>query len=132
MSINQVEKFKIQVLEMIILCLIISLFTNKVIEFFILIIGVISVTLFILDSVIYGYLLQRSYLYYNRIVKEMLSLILSGTFFAYFMFLTVAKIIPYQHVEFGMFSSYYNVFMLILFSALNAVFIIRHYKVYEQ
>lgn len=132
LSVNQYEKLKIQFLEIIILCLAISVFTNKVIEFFILSMGVISITLFTLDSVIYGYLLQRSYLYYNKIVKEMLSLILSGLFFSYFMFITVAKVMSHQHVEFDIFSSYYNIFILILFSVLNIVFVIRHHKVYKQ
>lgn|GEM_PF-5736375 len=131
LSSAQARKFKENILDFIFVCSLILFISNKTLEFLILLLGAFAVVLYTIDTILYGYLFQRSFLYYNTIIREIFSFTVSSLFFSYLMFVTLSKIMVDQNYNFSLFSVQYNIIMLVIFILLNLVLVFRQLKFYK-
>lgn len=131
LSSNQIVKLSSLFMETAILFILVAIFTEKILEFVILTLGLTAVILFTVDTVLLGYILHSSYLYYNKVVKEVVSMLISAVFFSYLAYVTINKLMNGGNSEYTYFSASYNMFSFLLFVSLNICFIKRHLRLYS-
>lgn len=131
LSQSQVEQFMKNLVVFSVSAGWIGVFSNQKIEFLILMISVSSFCLLNIDVFIYHYLLQRSIVYRNTVVREGILLMMSSVTFSYLMFTMLDKILSIRSVEmYDVFSKQYSSIVLISSILLISMLIVRQQKLY--
>ncbi|MCW6677037.1 hypothetical protein NHG35_06080 [Aerococcaceae bacterium NML180378] len=133
LSEHQINRIKSSSLIWVAIIFGLMLYTNRIIEFLVLLLGLLVALLFSSDVIIYKHLLSRSTVYSNKVTLFLIQNVFNILIFNFMMFFSIRKLIGnHQILIMKTLGGIYIPFYTVVYATCILFFIFRQLKLYRR